>query len=200
MMVSPLRNCRSSASYEIVQRSHGHRACIRKACWKLTVPLKSHRALALRSAGPDLCLGGSAGAGAEDCILFEGDLEELSSLACWTVQEGVGDDCAMARFANEFDGEGGSRLGNGPVGEGNFWRIKEASAELMRERDSRRAIEDSVWLIKWEANAWAGCWVAMIIEFPSQTACCYYGRMKDREEYDNMYDIERRHYYHGKKV
>lgn len=42
--------------------------------------------------------------------------------------------------------------------------------------------------------------MAMIIEFPSQTACCYYGRMKDREEYDNMYDIERRHYYHGKKV
>lgn len=60
------------------------------------------------------------GAGAEDCMLFEGEFAELSSLACWTVQEEVGDDCAMVRFANGFDGEGGLRLGNGPVGEGNF--------------------------------------------------------------------------------
>lgn len=53
-------------------------------------------------------------------MLFESEFAELSSLACWTVQEEVGDDCAMVRFANEFDGEGGLRLGNGPVGEGNF--------------------------------------------------------------------------------
>lgn len=168
---------------------------IREACWKLTVPLKSHRALALRSAGPSFCLGGKIGAGAEDCILFEGEFAELSSLACCTVQEGVGDDCAIVRFANEFDGEGGLRLGNGPVGEGNFWRIKEASAELMRERDSRRAIDDNVWLIKCEANAWAGCWVAMIIEFPLRTVCYYCEAWKMCKNKTMFMVLGRRHYY-----
>lgn len=64
---------------------------------------------------------------------------------------------------NEFDGEGGLRFGNGLVGEGNFWWIKEVFVELMRERDLRRVIEDNVWLIKWEVNVWVGCWVVMII-------------------------------------